>query len=70
MRLRRALVESRPDAFMPNLARSLAVVGHCRAAAAQSDGALAALAEAILHLTPPFAALPTAHAGLMNMPAL
>ena len=62
----RGLAEARPDAFLPDLARSLGTFGLCLKAAGHPRDALAAFAEGIGALRPAFLVLPTAFAGLMR----
>ena len=63
--LRRTLAAARPDAFTPNLAGSLRVLGDLCAEAERREEALALLHEAIGLLTPFLAAVPPAFAGQM-----
>ena len=51
---RRAPAEARPDAFIPDLARSLWVLGDLYGEIEKPDVAIATLAEAIQVLTPTF----------------
>jgi hypothetical protein len=66
VRLYRALAASRPDAFGVDLARSLWVLGDLHGETGNSDLAVERLAEGVRHLTPIFAAVPAAVAGLMG----
>ena len=66
VRLDRQLAEARPDAFLPDLATSLAVHGNCLAALERHSEAMQATAEAIRLLAPPFAQVPAAFAPLMR----
>ena len=65
VRLRRQLAAARPDAFLPNLALSLAVCGNIMAEA-QPAQALICYEESLRLLRPPFLQLPQAHAPLMR----
>ena len=60
----RELARLRPDAFLSDLARSLAVLGVAIREERAGD-AMASFAEAIGILTPFFLGLPQAHGGLM-----
>lgn len=53
-----------PDAFLPNLATSLRVLGDCLAALERLSEARAAAAEALAHLAPFCARFPSAFDGL------
>jgi tetratricopeptide (TPR) repeat protein len=66
VRIRRQLSEARPDAFLPDLARSLGAKSQCLRALERYEDDLADLAEAIRVLTPYFCALPVAHRRLMG----
>ena len=61
----RQLAQRRPDAFLPDLARSLAVRGGILAEVRPGE-ALESLAEAMSILTPFFSQLPRAYAPLMK----
>jgi len=61
--LRRQLAQARPDAFLPALAMSLAVLAQITEDPAQS---IAIFDEAINHLRPIFLQLPQAHRSLMG----
>jgi tetratricopeptide (TPR) repeat protein len=67
VQLYRQLAQARPDAFLPNLARSLTVHGECLAALERHSDAIHATTEAIRLLTPPFAQVPAAFAPLMRI---
>ena len=66
VRLYRQLAQARPDAFLPNLARSLAVLATCLAALERHSDATQATSEAIGLLAPPFLQMPAAFAPLMG----
>jgi len=59
----RQLAQARPDAFLPDLAMSLAVLGQNTDDPTQS---IALFHEAITHLRPLFLQLPEAHRSLMS----
>lgn len=65
VRIYRQLVQRRPDAFLPDLARALAVRGQI-IAEDRPDEAMGAFEEAIRVLTPFFSQLPEAYAALME----
>ena len=65
MAIYRRLAEARPDAVVPNLARSLWVLTECLAALGKSEEALTTVRESISGLSPMFLREPRAHAGLM-----
>jgi tetratricopeptide (TPR) repeat protein len=64
--IRRRLAQDRPDAFLPDLARSLGVLGTCLAADVRLGEAVAAFAESVRTLAPAFSRLPQAFAPLMR----
>ena len=66
MRLFRQLAQARPDAFLPSLAKSLAVQGTCYTALERHLDAVPVFTEAIRLLTPAFTQLPGAFAPLMG----
>ena len=66
VRIRRQLAEARPDAFLPNLARSLLVCGHCLSALERHPDAIEATSEAIRILATPLAQEPGVFAPLMR----
>ena len=63
--LRRALAQSRPDAFTPDLAASLNNLANKLSDLGRREEALAAAQEAVTQLRVPFLALPKAHAQRM-----
>ena len=65
VRLYRQLAAARPDAFLPYLAKSLAVCGNIKAGE-QPAQALICYEGSLRLLTPPFLQLPQAHAPLMQ----
>jgi len=65
VRLRRALAKTRPDAFIPDLAGSLWVLGDPYGEIEKPDVAIATLAEAIQLLTPTFVEFPAAVVAIM-----
>jgi tetratricopeptide (TPR) repeat protein len=65
VRIRRELAGQRPDAFLPDLAKSLAVLGSV-IAAERPEEAIVSFAEAVRILSPFFAARPQAHLRLMQ----
>lgn len=66
MAIRRELASARPDAFRPDLARSLSVQGDCLEATNHLDAAQSCDCEAVALLTPDFVRWPNAFAGLMQ----
>ncbi|MBN2593666.1 MAG: hypothetical protein JXA81_09185 [Sedimentisphaerales bacterium] len=62
----RRLAKDRPDAFLPDLARSLGVLGTCLHAATQLHDAVEAFREGVQILKPAFLKLPSAFAQLMG----
>ena len=62
---RRAPAEARPDAFIPDLARSLWVLGDLYGEIEKPDVAIATVAEAIQLLSPTFLKVPAAVIGMM-----
>jgi hypothetical protein len=64
--IRRKLAEQRPDAFLPDLARSLGVLALSLQAPERTGEAHAALAEAIGLLTPYFLQNQSAFRGMMG----
>ena len=63
--IRRALADERPAVFLPDLARSLNVLGDCYAALDQHDAALEAYEAAVRTLLPAFQRLLAAFADQM-----
>jgi tetratricopeptide (TPR) repeat protein len=63
--IREKLAAARPDAFLPDLARSLGTLGTCLAADVRLRDAVAAFAEGMRALGPAFTRLPQAFAPLM-----
>jgi hypothetical protein len=66
VRLYRDLAEARPGAFIPDLARSLGVLGNLYGGTGSIDLAIATLAEAIQLLTPTFREVPAAVTRIMT----
>ena len=62
--IRRELAKSRPDAFLPDLVRSLGLLGSCLRAVARLQDAAEAFREGIQTLEPFLAAFPDAFRGL------
>jgi hypothetical protein len=62
----RGLAKDRPDAFLPDLARSLGTLGTCFRAANRRDDALRAFADGVRTLKPAFLAHTEAFAPLMG----
>jgi hypothetical protein len=62
----RRLAEARPDAFLPDLARSLSVMADCFEGLEETEQALSANHEAVEILSPYFLAHPQAFASLMD----
>ena len=62
----RELAALRPDAFRPDLARSLAVLGNCLEAMGSLDQAIARDREAVAMLLPYLQRWPDSYAGLMR----
>jgi tetratricopeptide (TPR) repeat protein len=65
VRIHRQLAQQRPDAFLPDLARTLTVFGKIIAEDRPAE-ALASLAEALRLLTPFFSELPLAYGKLIQ----
>ncbi|MGI8519103.1 MAG: tetratricopeptide repeat protein, partial [Actinomycetota bacterium] len=66
VKLYRELFEQNPDAFRPDLAKSLGMMGQVREANQQADLALECFAQGIRVLAPQFMSLPTAFAQIMG----
>ena len=66
VRLYRQLAKARPDAFLPDLARSLAVEARCLGAVKKHAQAFQTIAEAVRLLAPPFTNLPAVFVPLMG----
>ena len=63
--IRRTLAAARPDAFLPDLARSCGTLGSILEGAERSPEALVAFHDGVAALAPLFLAVPAAFAGLM-----
>jgi tetratricopeptide (TPR) repeat protein len=64
--IRRKLAADRPDAFLPELARSLGVLCTCYTGLGQHERAKEAIEEALRKLSPFFLRLPEAFGPLME----
>ncbi|MEM9294119.1 MAG: hypothetical protein AAGD01_20750 [Acidobacteriota bacterium] len=67
MEIRRSLASSRPDAFLPDPARSLSVLHDRLVEVDRPTAALAAIWEALDHLEPFFRGHPAAFASLISV---